>query len=243
MGEHAELLPGAAGVVVVRGHRIRRELSPQFGERPILGDAATHEGILGREATELYIARVGRFNVDANVGWASLARSAAARATGQALTHSQMQTLLGAIGSIKNFDVWIPPKDRYALDWSIAERFPCMPALPLGDGLHALLHEIDALWFKRGSREVAALYEVEHSTPIYSGLLRLNDVYLALPSVRRLGIVSNDSRRGLFTRQLQRPTFQRSGLSQLCAFLEYPDVLDWYRRLRRSDLPLEGADQ
>lgn len=87
--------------------------------------------LLGNEGTELYIARAGRFSVDASLGWAALEEAVRiAFSNIPALTHPQVQTLLGAIGTLKRFDVWIPPKDREALDWSIADRFRCVAGLP-----------------------------------------------------------------------------------------------------------------
>jgi hypothetical protein len=201
------------------------------------GQYKTHV-LLRDEGTELYIARAGRFNVDASLGWdhlEAIVRSGSSNVP--PLTHPQVQTLLGAIGTLKHFDIWIPPKDRDGLDWSVADRFRCMARLPYDDLLQTMLHEIDAVWLHRGSSRLAALYEVEHSTPVYSGLLRLNDVHLAIPSIDRLAIVSNEIRRSLFVRQLRRPTFQRSGFSEACTFLNYSDVFEWQRRLRTGTSP------
>ena len=77
-----------------------------------------------------------------------------------------------------------------------------------------------------------ALFEVEHSTPIYSGLLRLNDIHLLSPySKATYSIVSNDDRRNLFVRQLNRPTFTMSTLRENCTFLLYPNVFTWHKRI------------
>lgn len=189
--------------------------------------------LIGKEGTELYVARAGRFNVDAHVGWEAVENAIHRRPEGiPPLSHSQVQTLLGAIGIFKRFDVWIPAQDRGRLDWSIADRFQSLNRLPLDNDTLTLLQEVDTIWLDRGSRRPVALYEVEHSTPVYSGLLRLNDVRLALPLVTRFAIVANELRRSIFSRQLHRPTFERSGLSELCAFFEYADVFNWHRRLR-----------
>lgn len=192
--------------------------------------------LLGEEGVELYVARAGRFSVDADIGWAAL-EDATTRASTDvpALTHLQVQAILGSIGALKQFDVWIPPKDRGSLDWSVATPFRCVQSLPCDDATQALLHEIDAVWIHRGSSRLAALYEVEHSTPVYSGLLRLNDVHLTVPAVDRLAIVSNEVRKSLFVRQLRRPTFKRSGLSDSCTFLDYTKVFEWYKRVLATE--------
>jgi len=94
------------------------------------------------------------------------------------------------------------------------------------------LRQIDVVWLEKGSNKVRALYEVEHSTPIYSGLLRFNDIFLtAQTPVERFAIVSNEKRRSLFAEQVNRPTFKRSGLSEICTFFEYTNVYRWYQRV------------
>ncbi|MBI5725646.1 MAG: hypothetical protein HZA50_16930 [Planctomycetes bacterium] len=186
--------------------------------------------------TELYFPKAGRFNVEGNFGYAvldALIDSAKLKEL-LVLSHPQVQTLLGAVGSVKGYDVWIPTKDRSGLDWNITKKtFQCRENLPsVFDSVMPVLQEIDVVWVHRGGNELGALFEIEHSTPVYSGLLRLNDVLLVAPKcVSRYTVVSNDSRRSLFVRQLNRPTFRTSGLSEICTFLEYADVFGWHRRL------------
>jgi hypothetical protein len=42
----------------------------------------------------------------------------------------------------------------------------------------------------------------------------------------RLELSLNDHRRSIFVRQLSRPTFNASGLAEVCTFLEYGNVFD-----------------
>ena len=190
---------------------------------------------LREDGTELYIAKAGRFNVESHFGWTeieSLIDSAKLKIVPE-FTHSQIQTLLGGIGAAKRHDIWIPPSDREKLDWSLVERFNYREVLPYGfEQIKHILQEIDVIWIQRGSTELKALFEVEHSTPIYSGLLRLNDVHLVAPSSHpRFSVVANDARRAIFVRHLNRPTFRMSGLSNLCTFLEYINVFGWYNQM------------
>ena len=190
---------------------------------------------LQEEATELYIGRIGRFNVEGYLGWEQInALAKAARKTPiPDLSHSQIQTLLGAIGIAKKFDVWIPSSDRMKLDWSITREFPPRETLPSGfEKVSHIISEIDVVWLQRGGNDLKGLFEVEHSTPIYSGLLRFNDIHLISPNLKaRFSIVANNERRSLYIKQLNRPTFQTSGLGEICTFLEYSDVFNWHRRL------------
>jgi len=189
-------------------------------------------------ALELYIARQGRFNVEGYVGFDALAaRLEAGRLReGIDLSHLQVQTLLAGIGHIKRYDVDVPENDAGRLDWSLTKRFALLGGVPSGfQDVGDILSEIDVVWVASGRNAIEGLFEVEHSTPIYSGLLRFNDVLLADPRVSRFSVVSNDSRRAVFTRQLSRPTFRRSGLAELVSFLEYANVVEWHTRVAREE--------
>jgi hypothetical protein len=183
---------------------------------------------------DLYVARQGRFNVEGYVGFETVARSLNSKLLREAhsLTHSQVQTFLAGIGHLKRYEVYVPPCDAGRLDWALTERFALRESIPSGfEQVRGVLSEIDVIWIARGGEAIEGLFEVEHSTTVYSGLLRFNDIRLTDPKVSRFSIVSDDSRRSLFARQLFRPTFRKSGLAELTSFLEYSNVLDWHMRL------------
>lgn len=192
---------------------------------------------LQEDGTELYIARVGRFNVESYFGWSSLENllDSTSLAAVPEFSHSQIQTFLGAIGNTKGYDIWIPMNDRGRLDWSLTKRIEFFNLSRVGlDKANDILQEVDVIWIQKGSNKLMALFEIEHSTPIYSGLLRLNDIHLVLPNVRpRFSVIANDVRRSLFIRQLNRPTFVASGLNEMCTFLEYINVYGWYNRIAK----------
>jgi hypothetical protein len=192
------------------------------------------------DALELYVARQGRFNVEGYVGLEALAHSLDTKRLRQAsgLSHSQVQTLLAGIGHIKGFDVCVPENDAGKLDWSRTTRFGLRDDIPAGfDRIRGILSEIDVVWIASGRNAIEGLFEVEHSTPIYPGLLRFNDVLLTDPKVSRFSIVSNDTRRSAFSRQVFRPTFMKSGLAERVSFLEYANVLGWHERLAKGGGP------
>lgn len=183
---------------------------------------------------ELYLPRVGHFNVDAFGGLDALPSVDGQYSKSIALTlsHWQAQTLIGGIGALKGYGVFVPPNNVELLDWGLVRPFQVISALPAYvEERTRFVSEIDVIWVDHKHDAIAAAFEVEHSTPIYSGLLRFNDVLLTCPGVSRFFVVSNESRRDLFARQIQRPTFQRSGLNELASFLDYANVFDWHRRL------------
>ncbi len=153
---------------------------------------------------ELYLAQAGRFSVEGNRGWGNLAKLIDGQGfrAPMDLSHCQVQTLLGAIGIIKGHDVWIPTYDQANLDWSLTKPFVCRPVPPYGyQSIAHIIQEVDVVWLGKGSSDLKALFEVEHSTTIYSGLLRFNDVNLVAPQLRpTFSIVANDLRRNLFVK-------------------------------------------
>ena len=194
-----------------------------------------------QDGLELYVARQGRFNVEGYVGLEPIARSLNADLLRQAqsLTHTQVQTLLAGIGNFKNYGVYVPEHDAGGMDWALTQRFALRGSIPSGfEQVKGILSEIDVVWIARGGEAIEGLFEVEHSTTVYSGLLRFNDVLLTDPKVSRFSIVSNEARRALFSRQLFRPTFRKSGLAELTSFLEYSNVLDWHMRVAKGDINL-----
>ncbi len=200
-----------------------------------------------KDSLELYVARQGGFNVEGYVGFGGIDRSLTAARLRPALelSHSQVQTMLANVGKLKGYDVFVPAGDVGRLDWSLAAKFQTMSSIPTGfESVRSALAEVDVTWVETGRNAIAAMFEVEHTTTVYSGLLRFNDILLTIPGVSRFTIVSSDARRALFARQLFRPTFKKSGLSELCSFLEYRNVFDWHNRLiqgHRSDLPVSAS--
>jgi hypothetical protein len=189
------------------------------------------------DGLELYVARQGRFNVEGYVGLEPVARSlnTALLRQAQCLTHAQVQTLLAGIGHFKRHRVYVPERDAGGLDWTLTEKFALRGGIPSGfEQVRGILSEIDVIWTAEGGETIEGLFEVEHSTTVYSGLLRFNDILLTDPKVSRFSIVSNETRRALFSRQLFRPTFKKSGLAELTSFLEYSNVLDWHMRMARG---------
>ena len=136
---------------------------------------------------------------------------AAARETDA--THTEVQAWLRDLGLALGFDVWIASNDR-GRPWSGGRLGDgCLESLPLSldGGAADSVRLIDVLWLERGQGRVAAAFEVEHTTSIYSGIVRLLDLALgaAAPSLTGLFLVAPDDRQEEVRAQLQRPAFTR----------------------------------
>jgi type II restriction enzyme len=145
---------------------------------------------------------------------AASARKAREVAQAEDLTHTQVQGWLRDLGRALGYEVWVAANDRSRPCGTGQLGDGCLTELPqavaTAPGSEAV-RLIDVLWLEKGKGEVAAAFEVEHTTSIYSGIVRLLDLALGAPSstTRGLFLVAPDSREEDVRQQLARPAFRR----------------------------------
>jgi type II restriction enzyme len=143
-------------------------------------------------------------------------------------THVRIQAWLRDLGRALGFDVWVASNDRGRAIGSGTLGDGCLIDLPAsitqapGAGLVGL---IDVLWLDRQESSVAAAFEVEHSTSIYSGILRLLDLALSSTSnaARGLFLVAPDEREDEVRKQLAR-AFLRPVAELNVRYLPYSEL-------------------
>ena len=139
--------------------------------------------------------------------------------------HTEIQWRLIGLGHRSNFDVWVPSADkskefdghRFA-DFVIKE-FQETIDVP------TYIKNIDTVW-KLG-HSIKSAFEIEHSTSIYSGILRLSDLRTLTPnSTYPLFIVASRERKNKVFDQLRRPTFSDNhlALDRAVKFLSYDSI-------------------
>ena len=141
----------------------------------------------------------------------------------------QMQALLAEIGDRMGMQVWIPRADRSGVlgAWQGDHR-PVLERLPLNydDTTLKTIEQIDVLWLK--GRSIRRAFEVEHTTSVYSGILRMADLLALQPNMDiRLHIVAPEARREKVFQELRRPVFSlldRGPLSESCTYLAYDGI-------------------
>lgn len=130
--------------------------------------------------------------------------------------HSRMQHLLIKVGRALNYDVHVARNDRrrsFEGESFSLLTLPDLPALALPDDVRDTVSLIDVLWLRRGEAQIVCAFEVEKSTSIYSGMLRLQDLALSLPGCPcSLYLVAPDERERDVMAQMSRPAFRGSGL-------------------------------
>ena len=129
-------------------------------------------------------------------------------------THSEVQGWLRDLGHGLGFDVWVAANDQGRSYNGGTLNDGCLLALPdaiaNAPGATAI-RLIDLLWFDRTTARIVAAFEVEHSTSIYSGIVRMLDLALGpeAHALEGLFLVAPDSREDDVRNQLSRPAFSR----------------------------------
>lgn len=141
----------------------------------------------------------------------------------------KIQALIAEIGSRMGMQIWIPRADRQSVlsEWK-GDHAPILDRLPLNydDTTLRTIEQIDVLWLK--GRSIRRAFEVEHTTSIYSGILRMADLQALQPNMDiRLHIVAPESRREKVFSEIRRPVFSlldRGPLSENCTYLSYNSI-------------------
>jgi hypothetical protein len=142
--------------------------------------------------------------------------------------HDEMQWRLIRLGQLARCDIWVPRGDRpkqyegHQFRDFVLQEFHATLDVPRS------IENIDVVW-KFGPYSIKSAFEIEHSTSIYSGILRLSDLRAEAPNSNYpLFIVASEDRRRKVFEELSRPTF--SGpclrLHEVIRYLSYRKLRD-----------------
>jgi len=145
-------------------------------------------------------------------------------------THEEIQWLLLKLGSDLGLDVWVARNDRNKgyNGASFSDISNLRTELPrqFDPATNRTIELIDVLWLQGDA--IIAAFEVEHTTAIYSGLLRMSDLVSMQPNIKiNLYMVAPDERRGKVINEINRPTFARlkPPLPKICKFIPYSELV------------------
>lgn len=138
------------------------------------------------------------------------------------IKHAELQYYIIKLGHLANCRVWVARNDRSKIFQETKFGDITLEALPKNIGFDRVVMStielIDVIWL-RNNMPIAA-FEIEKSSSIYSGLLRLSDLVTLIPTIKiKLYIVAEISRREKVIAQVNRPTFRNIGLSEYCKFI------------------------
>jgi EVE domain len=144
----------------------------------------------------------------------------------EATAHTEIQWLLLKLGNDMGLDVWAARNDR-GRDYN-GQRFDSLPRmrsdLPLqfDDVTNKTIELIDVLWLNKNA--IVSAFEIESTTSIYSGLLRMSDLLAMQPNINiPLYLVAPDERRNKVLSEVNRPTFSRLSppLKRVCRYIAF----------------------
>jgi hypothetical protein len=142
----------------------------------------------------------------------------------------KVQATIARIGAEMGFRIWVPRSDKQrVLDHvpnDIHQAFLDVLPLNYDDNTLRTVEQIDVIWMK--GRSMARAFEIEHTTAIYSGLLRMADLLALQPNMDiRLHIVAPDDKREKVMREIRRPVFsllEKGPLYESCSYISYEAI-------------------
>lgn len=148
--------------------------------------------------------------------------------------HTQIQAAIAEIGDKMGFRIWLPKGDRQRVleSWHPTSDAVLLEHLPLNFDHVTLkiIENIDVLWIRRNA--IVHAFEVEHTTSIYSGLLRMADLMTLQPNLSiSAHIVAPSARRTKVLQEISRPVFSliESGpMSETCSYISYDAITSLY---------------
>ena len=152
-------------------------------------------------------------------------------------THEEIQYLLLKFGSEMSLDVWVARSDlSKEFNGTVFKEFPSLrKELPrqFDEATNKTIENIDVLWLQGDA--IIAAFEIEHTTSIYSGLLRMSDLISMQPNIKiNLYIVAPDERRDKVFEEINRPTFAKlkPALPKICKFIPYSKLKETYEKTK-----------
>jgi hypothetical protein len=168
---------------------------------------------------------------DESVPESEPAKPQAEAAVRESSIHDEIQQMLLRLGSDMGLDVWVARNDRgKEVNGRRLGDLPRMKReLPLqfDEATNRTIELIDVLWLRGNA--IAAAFEIESTTSIYSGLLRMADLIAMQPNLNiPLYLVAPDERRNKVVTEVNRPTFSRLSptMSSMCRFIPFTVLRD-----------------
>jgi hypothetical protein len=141
----------------------------------------------------------------------------------------RVQALIARIGARMGLSIWIPRADRGGVTRELKDGgLNLLERLPLNydDTTLRTIEQIDVLWLR--GRSIVRAFEVEHTTSVYSGILRMADLLALQPNMDiRLHIVAPVGKREKVFQEIRRPVFsllEKGPLAESCTYLSYDSL-------------------
>jgi hypothetical protein len=151
--------------------------------------------------------------------------------------HLRIQLEIADWGIRQGYRVCVAKNDLSAVKGKLQKVLNEMPRFHNKDVI-VLAERIDVAFFDKDRDILTHAFEIEHSTGVTSGLVRLNDIAETYPSESvKFYIVSSESNRDKFEREMVRPTFKQLRKCN-CEFREYQQIEEEWKELQKRRPPI-----
>jgi hypothetical protein len=134
--------------------------------------------------------------------------------------HTEIQWRLIRLGQESGSDIWLPRNDQNKSFEGNKFKDFLLEDFQEGVDVPTYVKNLDTVW--KYGYQIKSVFEIEHSTSIYSGLLRMSDLKAITPNtVYPMFIVAPRDRKPNVFEQLERPTFKFFNMDKDVAFLSY----------------------
>jgi hypothetical protein len=159
--------------------------------------------------------------------------------------HTEIQWFLVQLGQQHGYDVHVAINDKNRTYEGEPLGENCLDELVLpgfSDAVTKIIQYVDVIWLEGDA--IVAMFEVESTTSIYSGILRMTDFVTRVPNfVVDMYIVAPESDADRVRKEMTRPTFE-AVLSPVehssLQFLSFEDVRDTYETVEQAG-PLQDV--
>jgi len=152
----------------------------------------------------------------------------------------RIQHSLIELGKAEGCSIWVPTNHRNLAFQKHAFSDLTLSRLPnfgFDENTRRIVQNIDVLWLQ--GNVIRKAFEIESTTSIYSGLLRLNDLTLAQPNNQiELFIAAPKRRKPRVFDQLIRPSFR--SLLGGCRFVSFEEIDSFIDRINVLNLGATG---
>jgi hypothetical protein len=154
-------------------------------------------------------------------------------------THTKVQAYLVELGQKHGYDVYVAKNDRNREYNGRRLGDDCVDGLNLtgfSESALNIIEYVDVIWLE--DDYIVKMFEVESTTSIYSGILRMTDFVVKVPNFAvEMYIVAPDSDEDKVRKEMNRPTFQKVlGDAEHCSlnYLSFDEVKERHETVSKA---------
>lgn len=153
------------------------------------------------------------------------------------ITHDNVLLMLARLGMYARCSVHIGKTEQNRNPKLAKLSTPTLRVLPLKSETIKVVEQIDVLWLRENM--IVMAFEVEETTPVYSGLARFSDLVKSMPNIRiKAYIVAPKSKTKKIIHEFNRATFKDLARKEKWGYILYHDIIRRYEAIRKERLKI-----